>query len=73
MAIWMFLAGGAFGVFLCALLSARRNGDELTAMMWAQKVILGRKRYEEAPAAYRVQVEELLRESGCEELISDDR
>lgn len=72
MDILMFLLGGFFGVLLCALLSAQRNDEEMTAMMWAQKVLLGRKHYKEVPAAYRAQVGELLRESGCEELMTEE-
>ncbi len=41
------------------------------AMLWVQQIMLGKKTYAQVPARLKDQVAELLRDSGCEELIHD--
>ena len=43
----------------------------MMAMLWAQKIILGKKTFAEVPAKLKDQVAEILRESGLEELITE--
>lgn len=41
----------------------------MMAMLWAQQIMLGKKTYAEVPRLLKDKVAELLRDSGCEELI----
>ena len=41
----------------------------MMAMLWCQQIILGKKTYAQVPAKLKDQVAELLRDSGCEDLI----
>ncbi len=43
--------------------------EEMMAMLWCQQIILGKKTYAQVPAKLKEQVAELLRDSGCEDLI----
>ena len=49
----------------------RREGETMMAMLWAQKIILGKKTYADVPAKLKEQVAEILIESGLEELITE--
>ena len=49
-----------------------KEGETMMAMLWAQKIILGKKTFAEVPAKLKEQVAEILRESGLEELITED-
>lgn len=44
----------------------------MIAMLWAQKIIYGKKTYAEVPAKLKAQVKEILIESGLEDLIVED-
>lgn len=44
----------------------------MMAMLWAQKIILGKKTYDQVPRLLKDQVKEILIESGVEELIVED-
>lgn len=46
-----------------------KGGEEMMAMLWAQKIILGKKTFAEVPRLLKEQVREILVESGCEELV----
>lgn len=46
--------------------------DTMMAMLWAQKIILGKKTYDQVPRLLKDQVKEILTESGLEELITED-
>ena len=48
-----------------------KEGDTMMAMLWAQKIILGKKTYADVPAKLKPQVAEILIESGLEELITE--
>ena len=45
--------------------------ETMMAMLWAQKIILGKKTYADVPAKLKAQVREILIESGLEELIEE--
>lgn len=43
----------------------------MMAMLWAQKIMLGKKKFSEVPRLLKDQVREILIESGMEELIDE--
>lgn len=43
--------------------------ETMMAMLWAQKIMLGKKTYDQVPRLLKEQVKEILIESGLEELI----
>lgn len=43
----------------------------MMAMLWAQKIMLGKKTFAEVPRLLKEQVREILIESGLEELIAE--
>lgn len=45
-----------------------KEGNTMMAMLWAQKIILGKKTFAEVPRLLKEQVKEILQESGLEEL-----
>lgn len=45
---------------------------EMIAMLWCQQIIYGKKTFAEVPAKLRSKVRELLVDSGCEDLITED-
>lgn len=45
----------------------------MMAMLWAQKIMLGKKTFAEVPRLLKDQVKEILIESGMEELIAEDQ
>lgn len=48
-----------------------REGELMMAMLWAQKIMLGKKTYDQVPRLLKDQVKEILIESGLEELIQE--
>lgn len=48
-----------------------KGGETMMAMLWAQKIILGKKTFADVPAKLKDQVAEILIESGLEELITE--
>lgn len=44
----------------------------MMAMLWAQKIILGKKTFNQVPRLLKEQVKEILIESGVEELIEEE-
>ena len=44
------------------------GGEDMMAMLWAQKIMFGKKTYADVPAKLKEQVKEILIESGLEEL-----
>ena len=48
-----------------------KGGEDMMAMLWAQKIILGKKTFAEVPRLLKDQVREILIESGMEELITE--
>ena len=53
------------------LIICGKERETMMAMLWAQKIILGKKTYADVPAKLKEQVAEILRESGLEELITE--
>lgn len=49
-----------------------KEGEYMMAMLWCQQIMLGKKTYAQVPAKLKSKVAELLRDSGCEELISEE-
>lgn len=48
-----------------------KEGETMMAMLWCQQIILGKKTFDQVPAKLREDVEELLTDSGCENLITN--
>lgn len=48
-----------------------KDGADMMAMLWAQKIILGKKEFKDVPRLLKEQVKEILIESGMEELITE--
>lgn len=48
-----------------------KESETMMAMLWCQQILLGKKTYAQVPAKLKEQVAELLRDSGCEELIGE--
>ena len=44
----------------------------MMAMLWAQQIMLGKKSYDQVPAKLKEQVKELLIDSGCEHLVTEE-
>ncbi len=44
----------------------------MIAMLWAQKIILGKKTFSQVPRLLKDQVREILIECGCEDLIDEE-
>lgn len=57
--------------FLCKVLFGK-EGAFMMAMLWAQQIMLGKKTFAEVPAKLKNKVRELLIDSGCEDLITED-
>ena len=55
------------------LIFCRKEVREMMAMLWAQKIMLGKKTFAEVPRLLKDQVREILIESGMEELITEDQ
>ena len=48
-----------------------KGGEDMMAMLWAQKIMLGKKTFAEVPRLLKEQAREILIESGMEELITE--
>lgn len=57
--------------FLSSCTIKLREVEYMMAMLWAQQIMLGKKTFSQVPARLREQVAELLRDSGCEDLITE--
>lgn len=49
-----------------------KEGEIMIAMLWAQRIMYGKKTYAEVPRLLKDQVKEILIESGVEELITGE-
>lgn len=56
---------------LLAYIIFGKEGDTMMAMLWAQKIMLGKKTFADVPRLLKEQVREILIESGCEELAEE--
>ena len=48
-----------------------KESNTMIAMLWAQKIILGKKTFSQVPRLLKDQVREILIECGCEVLIDE--
>ena len=48
-----------------------KEGDVMMAMLWAQQIMLGKKKFSDVPALLKDQVKEILVDSGVENLIEE--
>lgn len=48
-----------------------KGGKEMMAMLWAQQIMLGKKKYSDVPRLLKNKVKELLIDSGCEDLVDE--
>lgn len=48
-----------------------KEGTDMIAMLWAQRIMYGKKTYNDIPRLLKEQVKEILIESGMEELITE--
>ncbi|MBQ7670546.1 MAG: hypothetical protein IJS45_07490 [Clostridia bacterium] len=48
-----------------------KEAREMMAMLWAQKIMLGKKTFADVPRLLKKQVREILIESGLEELVTE--
>lgn len=48
-----------------------KEGDTMIAMLWAQRIMNGKKTFDQVPRLLKEQVREILIESGVEELITE--
>ncbi len=63
-----------YRLYSCILiLFSREGGRTMMAMLWAQKIILGKKTFADVPRLLKEQVKEILIESGLDELITDEK
>lgn len=46
---------------------------EMMAMLWAQKIMLDKKKFSDVPRLLKNQVKEILIESGLEELVTEEQ
>ena len=44
----------------------------MMAMLWAQQIMLGKKTFDEVPRLLKEQVKEILIDSGCEDLVTEE-
>ena len=49
-----------------------KEEEEMVAMLWVQRILYGKKDFADVPPRLRDQVSELLIESGCEHLITEE-
>lgn len=48
-----------------------KEGDTIIAMLWAQRIMNGKKTYNDVPRLLKEQVKEILIESGVEFLVTE--
>ena len=48
-----------------------KERDSMMAMLWAQQIMLGKKKFSQVPKLLKEQVREILIDSGMEELINE--
>ena len=48
-----------------------KERDSMMAMLWAQQIMLGKKKFSQVPKLLKEQVREILIDSGMEELIDE--
>lgn len=54
------------------ILMQNAGGKEMMAMLWAQKIMMGKKTYGQVPRLLKEKVREILEDSGMTELVKED-
>ena len=49
-----------------------KDGTTMMAMLWAQQIMLGKKTFNQVPRMLKDKVREILSDSGCEDLITEE-
>lgn len=49
-----------------------KEGEVMMAMLWAQQIMLGKKTFAQVPRLLKEQVQEILIDSGMEELVTEE-
>lgn len=49
-----------------------KDGTTMMAMLWAQQIMLGKKTFNQVPRMLKDKVREILIDSGCEDLITEE-
>lgn len=49
-----------------------KGGEMMMAMLWAQKIVFGKKTFKDVPKLLKAQVKEILEESGLPELAVEE-
>ena len=57
-----------YKILINLLLFLNRKDDFMMAMLWAQQIMLGKKKFEDVPRLLKEQVKEILIDSGMGEL-----
>lgn len=57
-----------YKILINLLLFLNRKDDFMMAMLWAQQIMLGKKKFEDVPRLLKEQVKEILVDSGMGEL-----
>lgn len=50
----------------------KKEEVEMIAMLWTQRILSGKKTYDQVPRLLKEQIKELLIESGCEDLVTEE-
>ena len=53
------------------LLFMNKEARFMMAMLWAQQIMLGKKKFSQTPRLLKESVREILIDSGCEELVTE--
>lgn len=53
------------------ILFMHRKDKDMMAMLYVQQIMLGKKTYSQVPRLLKEAVADILRDSGCEELITE--
>ena len=54
------------------ILMQNAGGKEMMAMLWAQRIMMGKKTYGQVPRLLKEKVREILEDSGMTELVKED-
>ena len=49
-----------------------KGSEDMMAMLWAQQIMLGKKTFNQVPRMLKDKVREILIDSGCEDLITEE-
>ena len=49
-----------------------KGGEAMMEMLWAQQIMLGKRTYAQVPKLLKAKVKEILIDSGCEDLATEE-